>query len=74
MILTSYLSTMTKAQNLLNDVIDKYLVMTADNSRERGEMGPGGPRGKRRGGEGRMGMGFGFRGFDDESSRWIGRG
>ncbi|KAG8885662.1 hypothetical protein FRB97_000105 [Tulasnella sp. 331] len=66
-ILTSYLSTMTKAQNILNDVMDKYLVMT-ETGRERDNL-PGGPRGKRRPGESRGAGGFGYRGYDD-GDRW----
>jgi len=47
--LTAFLSSLTKSANILNDLVDKHLVVTSGNS----ERGPGGPR--RRG----MGMGMG---------------
>lgn len=58
---------MTKAQNILNDVMDKYLVMT-ETGRDRENL-PGGPRGKRRPGESRGAGSFGYRGYDD-GDRW----
>jgi len=64
-ILTSYLSTMTKAQNILNDVIDKYLVMSDNGPRE--GSGGGGGRGKRRGGD-PLNAGR-FRSFDE--GHWV---
>jgi len=60
-LLTTYLSTLTKSQKIMNELVDKHLVMT-DNGREPQGM-PGGPRGKRRGGDGR-----GMRAF--EESGW----
>lgn len=47
--LTAFLSSLTKSANILNDLVDKHLVVTSGN----GERGPSGPR--RRG----MGMGMG---------------
>nr|GAT49708.1 predicted protein [Mycena chlorophos] len=49
--LTAFLSSLTKSANILNDLVDKHLVVTSGN-----ERGPGGPR--RRG----MGMGMGRHG------------
>ncbi|KAF7367238.1 COP9 signalosome complex subunit 6 [Mycena sanguinolenta] len=45
--LTAFLSSLTKSANILNDLVDKHLVMTSGN-----ERGPGGPR--------RRGMGMGM--------------
>ncbi|KAF7306618.1 COP9 signalosome complex subunit 6 [Mycena indigotica] len=47
--LTAFLSSLTKSANILNDLVDKHIVVTSGNH----ERGPGGPR--RRG----MGMGMG---------------
>ncbi|KAK7064535.1 COP9 signalosome complex subunit 6 [Favolaschia claudopus] len=47
--LTAFLSSLTKSANILNDLVDKHLVMTSGNNNERG---PGGPR--------RRGMGMGM--------------
>ncbi|TDL28778.1 COP9 signalosome subunit 6 [Rickenella mellea] len=54
--LTAYLSTLTKSTNALNDLVDKYIVITSSNSRD----DRGGAR--RKGGlsaRGSMGMGMG---------------
>jgi len=48
--LTAFLSTLTKSANILNDLVDKHLVLTSGG---RDDRGPGGPR--RRGGPGRHG-------------------
>jgi len=64
--LTSYLATLTKTASTLNDLVDKFLITTANKESSRdshsGAGGPGGsmhgPRGMR--GGGRMGMGGGF--------------
>ncbi|KAF7340003.1 COP9 signalosome complex subunit 6 [Mycena venus] len=47
--LTAFLSSLTKSANILNDLVDKHLVMTSGGN---GERGPGGPR--------RRGMGMGM--------------
>ncbi|KIO34560.1 hypothetical protein M407DRAFT_209775 [Tulasnella calospora MUT 4182] len=47
-LLTTYLSTLTKSQNILNDIVDKYVTMT-DMGREHGGHGGGLRSGKRRG-------------------------
>ncbi|KAF8213451.1 maintenance of mitochondrial structure and function-domain-containing protein [Mycena galopus ATCC 62051] len=46
--LTAFLSSLTKSANILNDLVDKHLVMTSGGN----ERGPGGPR--------RRGMGMGM--------------
>ncbi|KAJ7785903.1 COP9 signalosome subunit 6 [Mycena metata] len=46
--LTAFLSSLTKSANILNDLVDKHLVMTSGS----GERGPSGPR--------RRGMGMGM--------------
>ncbi|CAK5280085.1 unnamed protein product [Mycena citricolor] len=46
--LTAFLSSLTKSANILNDLVDKHLVVSSSNS----ERGPGGPR--------RRGMGMGM--------------
>ncbi|KAJ7814170.1 COP9 signalosome subunit 6, partial [Mycena olivaceomarginata] len=47
--LTAFLSSLTKSANILNDLVDKHIVMTSGGGSERG---PGGPR--------RRGMGMGM--------------
>ncbi|KAJ7462746.1 COP9 signalosome subunit 6 [Mycena galericulata] len=46
--LTAFLSSLTKSANILNDLVDKHIVITSGS----GERGPGGPR--------RRGMGMGM--------------
>ncbi|KAF7320021.1 COP9 signalosome complex subunit 6 [Mycena kentingensis (nom. inval.)] len=50
--LTAFLSSLTKSANILNDLVDKHVVMTSGNERS----GPGGPR--------RRGMGMGMNRHD----------
>jgi len=56
-LLTTYLSTLTKSQNILNDLVDKHLILT-DGGRDpqAGGVGGGGSRPKRRGGGGPTGF------------------
>ncbi|KAH9937413.1 COP9 signalosome subunit 6 [Fomitopsis serialis] len=54
--LTAYLSALTKSASLLNDLVDKHVVLTA--TREERHAGPGGPRRRGMPGMGMMGMGM----------------
>ncbi|THH02497.1 hypothetical protein EW026_g349 [Hermanssonia centrifuga] len=56
--LTAYLSTLTKSASILNDLVDKHIVLTAN----REERGPMGARRRGMGGRG-MGMGMGMMGM-----------
>ncbi|KZT74893.1 COP9 signalosome subunit 6 [Daedalea quercina L-15889] len=62
--LTAYLSALTKSASLLNDLVDKHVVLTA--TREERHIGPGGPRRRGIPGMGMMGMGM------DRLSDWRG--
>jgi len=58
--LTAYLSSLTKSASILNDLVDRHVVLTA-NREDRGAMGPSRRRGMGRAGHGPMG-GMGFMG------------
>jgi len=68
--LTAYLATLTKRANVLNDLVDKYLITTANKENQREGHGnvPGGPGPSRRGARGGD---RGFGGFGRPEEQWI---